>query len=77
MRAKTCLLLDVERLDRARVARGLLQLDVARLAGIGLSTCWRAFSSGQAGVKTGRAIARVLGLNLDTLWVDAPTRKGG
>jgi hypothetical protein len=65
--------LDVEALERARVARGLLQKDVAREACIGLSTCWRAFSTGVAGIKAARAIAHVLGLDLATLWVEAPS----
>ena len=70
MMSKVHIALDVEKLNRARLRKGLLQKDVAREAGIGMSTCWRAFSTGQAGIKAARAIARVLGLDLATLWIE-------
>jgi len=74
MKSKAIVALNIESLQRARVARGMLQKDVAREAGIGLSTCWRAFSTGLVGVKAARAICAVLGLNLADQWVDVPSR---
>ena len=69
--------LNVAVLERARIGRGLLHKDVADLAGISKVTVWRAFTTGIVGVKMARAIARVLGLNLANLWVEAPARRGG
>lgn len=68
--AKRTVILDIDCLERARLSRGLFRKEVAQMAAVCPSSVYRAFSGGAVGVGVARRIAKVLDLDLASLWID-------
>ena len=62
--------LDIDALQRARLARGMCLREVAQLAGISARSAYRAFKTGDVGVRVAKSLAMALDLDLATLWLD-------
>lgn len=74
---KRTILLDIEKVERARLRQGLYRYEVAAAARLGKSTVYQALRTGHVGIKVARAIAGALGLDLADLWIDrGPVRHG-
>jgi hypothetical protein len=69
----TRLVLDQSRILRARLAAGYSVSGLARIAGIGLSTAFRAVKGGDVGIETMRKICHVLNVDLSSVLVDSRT----
>ena len=76
MMPKRLIALDVYALEHARLRKGLLRKEVGQEAGIALSSVSRAFNGGLVGVRVARAIAHVLDLDLEGLWVGPGATRG-
>ena len=70
---KLKLILDAKRLIEARVCLGFTEKDVRTKLHLAKSTVWKAFKVGECGLVTARRIAKLLGLDLADLWLDART----
>jgi hypothetical protein len=67
------LVLNIQKLQDARISRGLSVTDLAKAAGRNRKTVWKALATGDVGLRSCRLICAALGLAVGDCLVDRRT----